>query len=200
MRDKLSVIRRALRESECAPPTPLLAATVAFVASAFAAKLRSFLARRSEARIDRWIADELAAVEAAFAAEARTESAEKPSASAAERRREGRRRRGDDRSPPVSVSPRVSTIHEEEDDDLETEQDNDEGRGSSFGAKRLTFDDDDVPERRDVPNLSDITNSARATAVTATRRRAPAASAARVHPAHLDVRRLNSFPRRTRVI
>ena len=135
---------------------------MAFVASAFAAKLRSFMARRSEARIDRWIADELAAVEAAFAAEARTESAEKPSASAAERRREGRRRRGDDGSPPVSVSPRVSTIHEEEDDALETEQDNDEGRGSSFGAKRLTFDDDDVPERRDVPNLSDITNSARA--------------------------------------
>jgi hypothetical protein len=160
MRDKLSVIRRALRESECAPPTPLLAATVAFVASAFAAKLRGFVTRRREARIDRWIADELADVEAAFAAEARTESAEKPSASAAERRREGRRRRGDDGSPPVSVSPRVSTIHEEEDDDLEmTEEDDndDEGRGSSsFGAKRLTFDDDDVP------NLSDITNSARA--------------------------------------
>ena len=87
MRDELSVIRRALRESKCAPPAPLLAATVAFVASAFAAKLRGFMARRREARTDRWIADELAAVEAAFAAEARAETAEKPTASAAERRR-----------------------------------------------------------------------------------------------------------------
>ena len=114
MRDELSVIRRALRESKCAPPAPLLAATVAFVASAFAAKLRGFMARRREARTDRWIADELAAVEAAFAAEARAETAEKPTASAAERRREGRRRRTEDGAPPVSVSPHVSTIHEEE--------------------------------------------------------------------------------------
>lgn len=156
MRDELSVIRRALRESKCAPPAPLLAATVAFVASAFAAKLRGFMARRREARTDRWIADELAAVEAAFAAEARAETAEKPTASAAERRREGRRRRTEDGAPPVSVSPHVSTIHEE--GDLESDHD-EEGRAPSLGAKRLASVDHDVPGRRDVPNLSDITNS-----------------------------------------
>ena len=154
MRDELSVIRRALRESKCAPPAPLLAATVAFVASAFAAKLRGFMARRREARTDRWIADELAAVEAAFAAEARAETAEKPTASAAERRREGRRRRTEDGAPPVSVSPHVSTIHEEEINDHD-----EEGRAPSLGAKRLASVDDDIPGRRDVPNLSDITNS-----------------------------------------
>ena len=155
MRDELSVIRRALRESS-ARRLHLYSRRRWRSSRARSRRSSAIHGAKEEARTDRWIADELAAVEAAFAAEARTESAEKPSASAAERRREGWRRRGDDGSPPVSVSPRVSTIHEEEDDDLETEQDNDEGRGSSFGAKRLTFDDDDVP------NLSDITNSARA--------------------------------------